>query len=117
VKKVKTENIIKLLDAELFFIQNEEMENIKKEIQTAMRDKDQEYLEAMHGAYVESKASLDTINWIRGLFDMPECYGESNELCSASHPETDEDCPYLERCFRASKMIHDSLHLKSDKNG
>jgi len=98
---VKTENIIKLLDAELFFIQNEELENIKKEIQNATRDKDQGYLEAMRGAYIESKA---------GLFDMPECYGEPNELCFASHSETDEDCPYLERCLRASKMIHDSLH-------
>jgi len=107
---VKTENIIKLLDAELFFIQNEELENIKKEIQNATRDKDQGYLEAMRGAYIESKASLDTINGVRGLFDMPECYGEPNELCFASHSETDEDCPYLERCLRASKMIHDSLH-------
>jgi len=114
---MKIENIIKLLDAELFFIQNEEMENTKKEIQNATRDKDQGYLEVMRRAYIESKASLNTINQIRELFDMPECYGEPNELCSASHPDTDEDCPYLERCFRASKMFYDSLHLKSDKNG
>jgi len=106
---MKTENIIKLLDANLYFIQNVEMENIKKEIQNAMRDKDPGYLEAMRGNYVESKASLHTINWIRELFDMPECYGEPNELCSASHPETDEDCPYLKMCFGAFKMLHDSL--------
>jgi len=114
---MKIENIIKLLDAELFFIQNEEMKNIKKEIQNTIQDKDQGYLEAMRGAYIESKVSLDTINWIRGLFDMPECYVEPNGLCAASHPETDEDCPYLKGCFRASKMIHDNLHLKSGKNG
>jgi len=106
---MKTENIIKLLDANLYLIQNEEMKNIRKEIQNAKRDKDQGYLEAMRGAYTDAKSSLHTINWIRNLFDMPECYGEPNELCSSSHIETDEDCPYLKECFRVFNMIRNGL--------
>jgi len=30
----------------------------------------------------------------------PHCYGKPNELCSASHPETDEDCEFLDECMQ-----------------
>ena len=30
---------------------------------------------------------------------LPCCYGEPNEMCSASHEETDGDCKYLGECM------------------
>jgi len=32
--------------------------------------------------------------------EKPWCYGKPNKLCSASHPETDEDCEFLDECVK-----------------
>jgi len=34
---------------------------------------------------------------------LPHCFGEPNELCSNSHIETDEDCPWLKQCLNKFK--------------
>ena len=108
---MKTENIIKLLDGNLHFIEDEELENIKTEINLARGSEDVGYLEAMRSAYGESKQIAKTLRWVLELFDKPHCFMEPNELCSASHPETDEDCPHIKECFKAFKT-YNTLHRK-----
>ena len=109
VKKMKTENIKKILNGNIYFIENEELKNIETEIWLASGSGDKEYLRAMRLAHRESKQIAKTLRWVRDLFDKPQCFMEPNEMCSASHPETDEDCPELKECLKAFDA-YSSLH-------
>lgn len=113
---MKTENIKKLLSGNIAFIENDDLKNIETEIKLAMGSGDTGYLESMRSAYGESKQIAKTLRWVLDLFDKPWCFMEPNELCSASHPETDKDCPEIKECFRAFKTVYDSSNQVSKRN-
>ena len=106
---MKVENIKKLLEANLAFIENEDLQNIETEIKKGYSDRDMDYVRAMRSNHAKAKQEAKTLKWVLALFDKPRCFTEPNEMCSSSHPETDEDCPHLKECMLAFNIIRNTL--------